>query len=167
MGRSASGSSFSSISGATSGSRISVSSSGHSEISSSYWSLTVGFLDLKGRPLPGEPYGDPALLEILLDFLDSVILVMDHGGNEGRVGPALGQDCIEMLRGAGPAGGDDRDGHGLGNHPGQGQLISGLGAVGIDGIEANLPGAQAFAFLGPPQGVQARGGAAPMAHHLV
>ena len=106
-------------------------------------------------------------MEIFLDPLDGVSPIMDHGGDEGRVGPALGQNVVEMLRGPGPARGDDRDGHGLGNHPGQGQLIAVLGAVGVDGVEANLPGAQPLRFLGPPEGVEAHGGAAAVDDDLV
>src|SRR5699024_11416408 len=54
-------------------------------------------------------------------------------------------------------GGDDRDGHDLayrGEHLGVEAI---LGAVGVHGVEQDLPHAQLLALLGPGHGIQAGG----------
>ena len=112
--------------------------------------LTAPRLFQKPSPLHPDLYA--LRLQIALDLRNRVGPVMDHGGDQGGIGPAAGQNVGQMLRLPRPAGGDDGDPHARGDQGGKFDLIAVLGAVGVDGIEADLACPQPFRLLCPPAG---------------
>lgn len=80
---------------------------------------------------------------------------MHDGGDQGRRRAALAHGFVHMPGFARAARGNDRNGHGVHNGAGQLELVTVLGAVGIDGIDAELARAQILTAPGPGQGVQA------------
>src|SRR3974377_844654 len=131
-----------SISGSTSGSKTSGISLEYLGNSNSRLS-SMGPLGVDTpRLLPGEAQGNFFLVQVFLNTFDGIGAVMNHGSDESGVRSSLGEHFGQVFGMAGPPGGDDRDGNRLGNHAGERQFIPCLGAVGVDGVEANFAGAQ-------------------------
>src|SRR5581483_2291241 len=82
---------------------------------------------IRGAPPPGIPpkprstvlgaHGDASGSQVFLRLRYGILAeVEDRGGQDGA-GAAFGQALVEVLQGADPAAGDDRDGHGLAHRP--------------------------------------------------
>ena len=92
---------------------------------------------------------------------------MHDGSDERRRGAALAHGIVHMFGRARAAGSDDRDGHGVHDGPGQGQFVAVTGAVGVDGVDAELARAQFLALARPFDGVDAHATAAALDDDLV
>ena len=76
---------------------------------------------------------------------------MDDRGDDGGVGAARGKRVEQMARFARAARGDHRDSHPIRDHPGYFEIVAGLGAVGVDRIDAQFAGAEAARPRAPTQ----------------
>jgi len=63
--------------------------------------------------LPTISYFHAGVVQVLFDAWHGVVAVVDHGGDEGGIGLAVGEDLPEVFGLSGAAGGDDGDVHGL------------------------------------------------------
>lgn len=100
-----------------------------------------------------ESYGDTAGLEVLFHLSDGEGSEMRDGGDEDGVGMRVSDGVVEMLEGAGAAGGDDGDFDGLGDGAGHGDIVAGLHAVGVHAGGEDGAGAEGFGLDGPLNGV--------------
>src|SRR6185369_14380345 len=104
---------------------------------------------------PDRADGDRGPGQVVLDLADGVGAVVDHAGDERRVGEAVGEDETEVLAGPRTAGGDHRDPDRLADQAGEVDLVAVARAVGVDGVEADLSRAERFGPVCPGQGVEA------------
>src|SRR6185437_15456849 len=103
---------------------------------------------------------DSARAQVALELGNRTLAVMDDRGDDGGVGAARGKRVEQMARFARAARGDHRDSHSVRDHPGYFEIVAGLGAVGVDRIDAQFAGPKPLALARPVKRV-APGGRAP------
>ena len=92
---------------------------------------------------------------------------MHDGSHQGGGSSACRHGVHQMLGVACSAGCDDRDGHGIAYHTGEREFVAVTGAVGVDGVDAQLARTQFLALPGPGDGVHAHVLAAAVYDYLV
>src|SRR5690625_1758959 len=100
-----------------------------------------------------------------LDVGDAHDPEVEHRGGEHRVGPRLG-GFGEVFGAARSAGGDEGAGRGLPEGPEHLQVEAFLRAVGIDGVQEDLPDPRRLRLGGPFRRVDPRAAFAPVGGHV-
>src|SRR5215472_9274800 len=103
------------------------------------------------------PHGDACSEQRLLQFADRMSAEVEDGCGERGVGPAFLENIDEMLRRAGAAGGNYRNGERAGDGRGELAVKTGLRAVAIHGGEQNLSRAALLGLPGPGESSLSRG----------
>src|SRR5262249_31731804 len=92
--------------------------------------------------------------------------VQDRADDRG-LGAAVGQPGGDVVDAAGPARRDDRDVHRVCDRPGDLEVVAGGGAVTIDAVDDDLPGAELLPAPDPLERVEPGRGASSVDEHLV
>jgi len=99
-------------------------------------------------------HGDAVGGEVVFDVGDGVFAEVEDAGGEYGVGFAFAEDIDHVIEVACAAAGDDGDGDGFADGAGEGDVVTGLGAVGVHAGEEDFTGAAAADFGGPFDGVE-------------
>ncbi len=90
----------------------------------------------------------------LLQFFDIHLLGMENGSRKSRVNAGMGKQLREMLPIPRAAAGNDRHGNPCSKSVQHFQVKAALHAVGVDGVQHDLPSAVGHAFYRPIHSVQ-------------
>ncbi len=82
---------------------------------------------------------------------------MRDAGDERRLAAAFGQRLVDVLRGAGAAGGDDGNADGVRDGAAEFDVVAGQGAVCVDAVQEDLARAELLGALNPLECIQAGG----------
>ena len=104
--------------------------------------------------------------EVFFDAGDGVFAEVEDAGGKHGVGFAFGEHGDHVVQIPRAAAGDDGNGDGFADGPGEGHVIAVFGAVGVHAGKENLARAAAADFGGPGDGVEAGGIAASVSIDL-
>ena len=93
------------------------------------------------RPRSRVASASPAFAICCLGLANRVGAEMEDRGGEHRAGMAVANAFDQMVEGADAAAGDDRRAHGVGDGPGERDVVAGLGAVAVHRGQQDLAGA--------------------------
>src|SRR5579862_490318 len=106
------------------------------------------------HPSPSQSYRNTFLAEELFYIPDSISPEMKNAGGEHGVGFAFKEYIGHVFQCAGTAARDYRNADRFADAARDGQIESGFGAVGVDGIQNNFTGAECDGFFCPVDGIE-------------
>src|SRR5215831_7537315 len=102
---------------------------------------------------------NPARAQVALELGNRTFAEVDDRSNDRRVGAAGGERFQQMARLARAARGDYRDSDRVCDRSGYREIVAGLGAVGVDRVDAEFARAEPLALARPFERVAAGRGA--------